>query len=87
MANLRDELVCVVREFIDGESSLSDVNDWLSDNLDQTLDSEDIQVRALAGQLWTLYGEWSAGERDTHEVRAILERELPELLGDRVLRR
>jgi hypothetical protein len=71
-----DELEQQLRLYLAGEQSIRALNDWLDDHAQQIADSDDAELRRLAGRVWNLISQHDLGSSEEyvrHEVIAALQ--------------
>ena len=66
--NLLVELEAQVRAYLEKHLSLEALDDWLADHAQAIANSDDQQVRRLAGRAWNLIAELGIGDGSEDHV-------------------
>ncbi len=77
--NLARELRTLVTAYVEGESALGELRDWLAAHVAAIDEGDDTVVRDLADRVWILIAEFDYGHRDEDGIREALA----DLLGKR----
>lgn len=69
---LSGELRGLVRAYLEGSASLSDLNDWLGSTVEEIDTSQEDTVNKLSADVWRLVSEHDYGHRGEDPLRAAL---------------
>ena len=70
--DLATELKELIRAYVEGTRTITDVRDWLAVHVQDIEDADDPVAEDLSGDAWTLLAEFDCGHRTEEDLRSEL---------------